>query len=639
MRELHAFFTSEGYDTVFVEHLMAALDINSDGFVNREEWRAGCTVLRGSELLMSMTDPVEPPHTTVFLELLSPHFLKPTGEVTIDKRHHTVHLVENVVLGKRAKGCVIPHAEHRAIQLAQLRTLLAHVKRRCDQEVWVHPDGKRMTTAEVNQYDVTAYVTKPVTRERKCSYVEIVANDEQKPDWFVSHAWADSFQQMFACLEQHARDRNFDLSRTVYWVCAYAISPWNLGKPFEGHVENSAFFKAMNISDGTVSVVGKGAHSRAWICFEIYQSLKTDDNRGGYLYDIYTASHHKLRGELVSLPNQPKRFLPGTGYEHEKGVKIEEVVQVREAVGLTDDLCVADSCMWLEHFHKGWHIKGLREAHFPIAPLEPLLELTIEKSDVSVDDDLVHILNAIAGDRAMDAKPALSHPEYDAFNSFVRGRITAQCFERVIDEGGQLLHRMLLVLMSSPLLDFRVDLAHRRRPISTEIFTELIEALPKTLVNLKICTPPQVSTLPDGKLGKLKDLEHLDLSGSVGLVTLPNDLAELRSLQHLDLNGLGLLEALPEKLISSLSKLRTLDLTGCEKIQTIVAHGASRCQLAILTMVDCTSLCELADTLAINLAGLEVLNMDGCVNLPELPRWVAAMEASGVAVTRPEHLR
>ena len=34
-----------------------------------------------------------------------------------------------------------------------------------------------------------------------------------------------------------------------------------------------------------------------------------------------------------------------------------------------------------------------------------------------------------------------------------------------------------------------------------------------------------------------------------------------------------------------------------------------------------------------------MLNMDGCVNLPELPRWVAAMEASGVAVTRPEHLR
>ena len=91
--------------------------------------------------------------------------------------------------------------------LPQLRALQAHIERRCRAEKWVGSDERPLHSESVNLFDALAYVIKPATRTRKCSYVELVADGPQPPDWFVSHCWGGAVSEMLCCLEQHARDR------------------------------------------------------------------------------------------------------------------------------------------------------------------------------------------------------------------------------------------------------------------------------------------------------------------------------------------------------------------------------------------------------------------------------------------------
>ena len=68
--------------------------------------------------------------------------------------------------------------------------------------------------AAINMYQLVDWVIKPATSEDRvdhggsgCSFVELIARSEQKPNWFVSHAWATPLLDVMTCLEQHARDR------------------------------------------------------------------------------------------------------------------------------------------------------------------------------------------------------------------------------------------------------------------------------------------------------------------------------------------------------------------------------------------------------------------------------------------------
>ena len=69
-------------------------------------------------------------------------------------------------------------------------------------------------------YEVCRHVIKPATEAKRCSYVELVAQDEQRPRWFVSHWWGEPVALFLRCLEQHAADHNLS-DNAAYWVCAY----------------------------------------------------------------------------------------------------------------------------------------------------------------------------------------------------------------------------------------------------------------------------------------------------------------------------------------------------------------------------------------------------------------------------------
>jgi len=111
----------------------------------------------------------------------------------------------------------VPKTEERAISLRQLKAVVKHSQRRCEAEGWI---GKRFSGGRmhyeliapqaVNLYDVATHVILPATYghmlpdgQTKPSYVQLVADRAQPPDYFASHFWAEPVQDFLACIAQH----------------------------------------------------------------------------------------------------------------------------------------------------------------------------------------------------------------------------------------------------------------------------------------------------------------------------------------------------------------------------------------------------------------------------------------------------
>jgi hypothetical protein len=84
-------------------------------------------------------------------------------------------------------GCEIPKTEERGINLKQLLTVYTHILRRCEAEGWTDFKKAKLTPRTVALYDCAGYVLNPATKQRQCSYIELVARASQVPTFFVSH--------------------------------------------------------------------------------------------------------------------------------------------------------------------------------------------------------------------------------------------------------------------------------------------------------------------------------------------------------------------------------------------------------------------------------------------------------------------
>ena len=111
-------------------------------------------------------------------------------------------------------ACSIPATELRGITLRQLLGLLAKIDRLADEkgylQEWKDIKDKTCRKDTVNLYDLTKYYVMPETKERKCSYVELVAPPgtvAQTPRWFVSHWWGEPVKDFIVAVHYHARQR------------------------------------------------------------------------------------------------------------------------------------------------------------------------------------------------------------------------------------------------------------------------------------------------------------------------------------------------------------------------------------------------------------------------------------------------
>ena len=115
---------------------------------------------------------------------------------------------------------------------ARLAVLVDFVKDRASHWCEAHEEspnyGNFLDFDTFNLYQANFWVIGPATRDhgrKGCSYVELVAisMDDQRPKWFVSHAWLEPIVRFMLCLKQHALLRQLSL-QSAYWVCA---STWS----------------------------------------------------------------------------------------------------------------------------------------------------------------------------------------------------------------------------------------------------------------------------------------------------------------------------------------------------------------------------------------------------------------------------
>ena len=137
-------------------------------------------------------------------------------------------------------------------------------------------------------------------------------------------------------------------------------------------------------------------------------------------------------------------------------------------------------------------------------------------------------------------------------------------------------------------------------------FEELPSSL-NSLVNIRTLRLDGCYELKDiTGIGKLTKLQVHSLAGS-GIQGLPDEMVQLSNLRLLNLNNCEKLKVIPRIILSSLSRLECLDMTGCSNSQWAVVKGdhsnANAC-LSDLNNLSCLT------TLSITIPYAELLPKD-----------------------------
>ena len=110
-----------------------------------------------------------------------------------------------------ALGCMIERVEMRGITIQQLENVFIEVKTKYERGEF--QKSLDMITME----DIRNKIILNRTQESKCSYIECIAEHEQKTTWCVVFRNTQSFKDILTVLQQHAKDREL-LPTDSYWV-------------------------------------------------------------------------------------------------------------------------------------------------------------------------------------------------------------------------------------------------------------------------------------------------------------------------------------------------------------------------------------------------------------------------------------
>jgi len=183
--------------------------------------------------------------------------------------------VSHVLQGDSApRGpCCVEDAAFRALSIAQLRAFSQLLKAECD-----NGNVQGPTDEEPRQYEkadihaIQHSVVRPKTEQAKISYMELISEGPQHPEFYVTHCYDVPFPQTISALNWHAQARRLADS-TTYWICVFARRLW---EPEEEYLEDSIYHKALVVASGLIAVLEQDAAilRRSWCCLEIYEAFE-----------------------------------------------------------------------------------------------------------------------------------------------------------------------------------------------------------------------------------------------------------------------------------------------------------------------------------------------------------------------------
>ena len=76
---------------------------------------------------------------------------------------------------------------------------------------------QRVTKELLNMHHLCDFFVKPLTVRFQCSFMEISADLESRPLYFVSHAWSTVLHHTLSMLNWHAKCHDLASDSTFYW--------------------------------------------------------------------------------------------------------------------------------------------------------------------------------------------------------------------------------------------------------------------------------------------------------------------------------------------------------------------------------------------------------------------------------------
>lgn len=535
------------------------------------------------------------------------------GSKEYDDFHITYHNIALLGLDPLAGKSVvrIEDVAERGITLRQLLDVREIIYQRCEAEVWRSTNPahhkKPLKPHEVTLYDLVEYLIKPFTKSSSCSYVEMVASTPQPPKWFVSHFWGEPVLDFIKCIQGHARDRELD-NDTSYWICAYAKNQHIGNAGVREHPTKSSFFRAMEMAEGTVSVVDRHAKcfSRIWCSYELFLSFVQFDRT----YNAYTLGKNDI-GSVISI-------------------------------GWTDGPVAIDS-------YKADH-QVKRQQGFPLSLFTSALKATVLKSNASQEDDKIYILNSICG-CDLNATPPTKHEQYHHVDAMLRGKLVCSAYRSMLESGADM-KPIRKVLLDAPIACFNFSFKGCKKFRGEAL--KFINSIPKCVEKLKLdYTDVGFESSAEFAVGlsRLKHLKSLSLAlaqnnGLCCMRDLGEEVGHLTQLRSFELDIMNTQVKSCYTLgrsLENLIKLETLELHfwGCpikripalcaslpvlSKLQTLILYfdRTSLTNSAILKL--CRAVIMHEDVLEeMNLSLKDIGTADGAVK-GKLAKWFTSME-------------
>lgn len=195
--------------------------------------------------------------------------------------------VNNIVISKALRslgaastkgGCRIEDRSRRGITLGHLRALAREVKHSCQRGKLQMPGAEApLQWNTITTMEVLECFIKPRTRDKRCSYVELVAPCGRPPYVQIAYCWTGPFWELMQAIEWQAEARSF--SDTTAYALNIACNNFH-----DGEVECDSYHAKHRLSKHTSMICGQECkrllvvkgHDRGWVMWYLLQATSED---------------------------------------------------------------------------------------------------------------------------------------------------------------------------------------------------------------------------------------------------------------------------------------------------------------------------------------------------------------------------